>query len=646
MSTAPIWDHCFDSLQASLVLLSLAVLGLFWWRQRQPVPPQPSNYDRYRPDPFNHWDTYPVAGIVPPLDHPVAPWMGRLILPTPDQRTPGDSVLFEIHHQPSQAPPLAGAIVRLQWSQEPAVQAYVQAATQSIQFTQTTIASQRAGRLHPDRLNHWHRVGPLESLAGARPDDNVMVLLREPVLVREPDEEAVENRLTVQIAQEPVQITGCFYTLFTVLERCDPEDDRFTVRHFNQQSGQFDGTAEVIRIPQVVADRDGIFRSTNQGLEQSPLNRAGWYGYGARDIHGTFVVQALEPRALTRLEPDEIILGVEAGLQYIHQQNWADTGGRKGTWRSTLLDPLAQDVPAALASWQAGDRALVIHLYGGMRGEQKDERGWLGLVTGHFAYGQATVVRDPLSDELRFEIEYQQIYAHNADGIIAGAMTWANYMGDLQRGWLGDRPVSDLIIQWDVITQDYEFDGLKLSPLGELLRELNYEMALCRTGGGTGATIVTPARSCVQNSNQALYRALHNMEQIVQAHPEITFWLYHHPDHPQTARFHQLVALGRSLERQLLPLGFVRRDWQNKTDELASLTQPEPRLQTLLRALETWRTMLPRLAHDEMASLLLKQGAKLWVIRTNQIGGLNPDILPLAPTTLLGDRSRQSNQPL
>ena len=31
--------------------------------------------------------------------------------------------------------------------------------------------------------------------------------------------------------------------------------------------------------------------------------------------------------------------------------------------------------------------------------------------------------------------------------------------------------------------------------------------------------------------------------------------------------------------------------------------------------------MLPRRAHDEMASLLLKQGARLWFIRTNQVGG-------------------------
>ncbi|NJR63884.1 MAG: hypothetical protein HC769_37060 [Cyanobacteria bacterium CRU_2_1] len=57
-----------------------------------------------------------------------------------------------------------------------------------------------------------------------------------------------------------------------------------------------------------------------------------------------------------------------------------------------------------------------------------------------------------------------------------------------------------------------------------------------------------------------------------------------------------------------------------------------------MAALTTWRTMLPRRAYDELLSLLLKQGAKLWFLRTNQVGGSDPDILPLAPIYLLGNR--------
>jgi len=53
----------------------------------------------------------------------------------------------------------------------------------------------------------------------------------------------------------------------------------------------------------------------------------------------------------------------------------------------------------------------------------------------------------------------------------------------------------------------------------------------------------------------------------------------------------------------------------------------------LLRGLVSWRTMLPRLASDTIVELFLSQGAAMWVLRTNQVGGFDPDIEPVAPTT-------------
>ena len=40
--------------------------------------------------------------------------------------------------------------------------------------------------------------------------------------------------------------------------------------------------------------------------------------------------------------------------------------------------------------------------------------------------------------------------------------------------------------------------------------------------------------------------------------------------------------------------------------------------------------MLPRRAHDKIAKILLVHGAQLWFIRTNQVGGNNQDVKPLA----------------
>ena len=52
----------------------------------------------------------------------------------------------------------------------------------------------------------------------------------------------------------------------------------------------------------------------------------------------------------------------------------------------------------------------------------------------------------------------------------------------------------------------------------------------------------------------------------------------------------------------------------------------------MINALASWRTLLPRLANDVIARIFLQLGATLWVIRTNQVGGHDPDIEPIAPT--------------
>ena len=164
-------------------------------------------------------------------------------------------------------------------------------------------------------------------------------------------------------------------------------------------------------------------------------------------------------------------------------------------------------------------------------------------------------------------------------------------------------------------------------------------MARYRIGDGTGAAIVKPATSCVQDSNQALYVTIKRIEAAIQSNARIQEWLKRHPDHPQTRRFEKLVQLGRSLERQLVPLAIVRSDWQENTQTLAGTRPAENSFKDFLAALTSWRTVLPRRAHDEIAAIFLKHGASVWLLRTNQVGGFDPDIKPIAPTALLGHRT-------
>jgi predicted Abi (CAAX) family protease len=62
-------------------------------------------------------------------------------------------------------------------------------------------------------------------------------------------------------------------------------------------------------------------------------------------------------------------------------------------------------------------------------------------------------------------------------------------------------------------------------------------------------------------------------------------------------------------------------------------TLEEPPLQNLWTGLGSWRTLLPRKASDTIVRVFLKQGAMAWVLRTNQVGGDDPNIEPIIPNT-------------
>jgi hypothetical protein len=53
---------------------------------------------------------------------------------------------------------------------------YVDFLTTDITFSEAAIKSGQTGRVHPTRLNGLKAVGPLESLAGARPTNSIQVV--------------------------------------------------------------------------------------------------------------------------------------------------------------------------------------------------------------------------------------------------------------------------------------------------------------------------------------------------------------------------------------------------------------------------------------------------------------------------------------
>ena len=600
----------------------------------------------------NQIDHYPLQQNLPADRYrPIGDWVGRLILPSSAEVSTADWVWIELYHVPETARELQGQRIRLEWN--PSAQQYVTAVTRKVKFSDAVAASQENGNVHPDRLNGRDNVGPLQSLAGARSLDDVLVTLDTVTIVRE------SGMTRLQIESDPVLQSGRAYGLVKILAPTTQQtfipsacpgplscpSELFQVQHYKTETGRFDGAIETVRIPQQPSDRIGVFASTPQGLDQSPAGQQGWYIYGAQDKKGLFTVQALKPRALFQLQPQKTITDRSHGLDYINTQHWQNTEQKKGTLETVLID--AKDLAKISSNtspngWQAGQQAIVMHLFGG-RGGKSGEAPMVGTVTGHFSYGLATVVQEPLANELQWDVRYQQVYATNVEGIISGNNSWTAYMGDLRRGWLGTRPVSDVLVMLDVI-EDYDFGGIKISLFQEFSRQLQVINARYRIGDGSGAAIVTPATSCVQDANQALFATVQQVRKTVATRPDIQNWLATHPNDPTTVRFRRLIVLGDEVERQLMPLGIVREDWKSNSDALSGTeirsrsfrrTSYQP-TENLLAALTSWRTILPRQTQDELSLLFLKNGAKLWILQTNQVGGNNPDIFPIAPTKAFG----------
>ncbi|WOD37904.1 type II CAAX prenyl endopeptidase Rce1 family protein [Nodosilinea sp. E11] len=605
-----------------------------------------SNYELAQAQPFNRVETYPVQPLpTAPTLRPNGQWMGRLILPSVADYAadPGDWAWFEVWHGD---PALVGQRVKLTWQPTAIAQAYVETVTTDIAFSAQAEQFLARGNVVPERLNGRQQVGPLQSLAGARPRDDVIVRLVDAELTVQAGQPVVHTRL------EPVQITGREYGLVKIIgpdttvsaprptvcpgpAPCPPEF--FQVQFYDRAAQDFTGPIGTVRIPQQPAVNGDRFFSNLRDLEHSPAGRAGWYIYGSRDAEGMFTVQALKPRALLQLVPDQVVIGRTPGLKYIDRQNWRHTPQRQGTLQRVLVSPNGGSPEAARAQWQEGDYALVIHLFGGIGGENSEFIP-LGTVTGHFAYGLARVVREPIADELQFEIQYQQIYAHSSPAVLSGTHDWGSYTGDMQRGWLGIRPISDVVVKLDSLTTPLQLGETRISLFEELLIQTQVIAARYRTGDGTGVAGVTPATSCVQDSNQALFIAMQQVRRRIEEHPEVVRWVIDNIKSPEAQRALQFVALANDLEQLLVPYGVIRADWQNNAESLAGVV-PRGAFTSnngLFAGVLSWQTMMPRWAHDAVARVFLRHGAELWFLRTNMVGGNDPRIEPVPPTTLMG----------
>jgi predicted Abi (CAAX) family protease len=559
--------------------------------------------------PWSRSQSYPLE-LRPRADlyRPSAEWIARLILPSPadlaDPAAPADDwVWIELEQAPADRQAWLGRRLRLRWADQPQLERLVRTVSTDIRFGESARRAAAEFNVVPSRLDGRRDVGPLQSLAGARPADDVIVML----------EQVSVNDGELHISRPPVQISGRWQALVSVIGAADGGPGRagmdlFQVGHFNRASGRFDGATETIRIPALPPDRFGRRLLDPSGLAASPLNPGGWLIQGAPAADGVFTVQALLPHAL--LEPQAIrqLRGTDAALAELRRGTWSAAALRRGSLQSSALVPDGAEPPV----WAPGDRALLMHLFGGIGGEDGEPvRGF--TVTGHFAFGEARVERDPFTGQPVLAIRYHQIYANNPNGIVAGSQHWSAYAGNLQRGWLGTRPFADVLVPLEARVLDAI--GLQAEILA----------ARYRSGDGGGVALVTAATSCVQDSSQALWIALQQLR------------LQGDPEGLEPADRERLRRLGRALDHLLTPFGRVRGDWRaNASLALAAGTGRFQARQRVRDVLLSWRSMLPRGAHDAFATEFLWAGLPLQLLRTNQIPGADPRQAPVAPSILLG----------
>lgn len=620
----------------SFVILTITVVAviLLSFSPKRPQTSIISNYDITGAAPFNQPSYYSLS---PPVSQeiyqPTGTWVGRLILPTKEEISAlnlSDWVWMEVYNASNEQQNLIGKKVIVTWQDNPSLKAYVKLVSTDIKFTHEARQGLLQGNVLPTRLDGRTKVGPLQSLAGARPKDDVIVSLEQVEVVK-----SKKNETILQIASNPLQITGRFYGLVKIIKSASTQEipptcpgsspcpsQLYQVVHYNQKSGKFDGIEEIIRIPQQPIGGNGRYNSTPYKIEKSPANEAGWYIYGDKDIKGVFTVQAIKPRTALLVKPSRQLIGKEAGLNYIDVENWQNTEQQKGQLEQVEIKPEDNKI----SEWKEGDTGLVIHNFGGIGGK-KGELGFLTFPTGHFAYGLAKVIREPLTGELQFDIQYQQIYAHNPEAIIAGKTSWETFLGNLQRGWLGTRPVSDVIIKLDWLN-NYLSKEAGIKPFQQFLEQTEIMMARYRTGDGTGISVVSPGTSCVQDSTQALYIAMEMVKQQLQAHPVTN----------NDVESKAFISFANALEDEIVPFAIVRPDWQENVNRISGVKPTEQffRIERLWAGLLSWQSMIPRRAADQMSRLFLEHGSLLTFIRTNQVGGWQPDIFPVAPTLING----------
>jgi predicted Abi (CAAX) family protease len=554
-------------------------------------------------------------------------WTGRLIMPKPNERKPDGGVWFEVYDAPGGQ--TFSQPIWLTWNpSNPQMKDLFESTVTDINISASDLAHSRTSKdMVPERLNGLKRVSFLESLAGARTDEHA-----EPIrgqLTSDSMEVFIPKaRLagsTLLSDSEPVQIVGKSVMLLRFVQK----SGELTYEAKKWQGSSFSSDSIQVRYQKPASDpMEVASQPTIEGIEKMGINIDGWYAFGD-ETNGSFEVRALEPRAAMMLGKSGVY---PDGKHYINEDNFANTRAQKGRISTAAIQKSKQYEPPR------GARGLLVHVFGGIDGRNGDTPIKIPLTgvkyyTGHFAFGVAEVMTDPFTGQPRLDLEYRQIYANNSQSITSGANKWHSYSGSLRRGWMYSRAISDAVIWHPALSRTYQINGQPFNPLEGLLQELSIMAARFRSGDGAGSAKVTDITSCAQDSNQAAFIGLIQFLNWTKDSDEVKRLIASRSSNPEGQMLSDLKDIAEEYQRDVIGFAGLRPNWRNAAEarkERLVVQRVPPNRGSVIAAIASRNFISPDWANKAVLNLFYKYGALEWFVRTNQVGGLKPNITPTA----------------
>lgn len=560
---------------------------------------------------------------------PISPWVGRLILPAPEEVTAKareneavwavDSVKFEVLQ--SENPALIGKTIWLSWADvfkngrnlrelvsyhmSKPVKAEAKILADMSQEPGKSFGSYGEGDIAPLRLHQWSQkgsnkiVGPLTSIAGYHYEDDMIVSFESSDLIQMDDE-------VFHLAGWPTAVSGSQTALVRFIES-DEASNTYEVEVFNSNTGEFERNAELTEIEFSAAriNSDGSPSFNTAKLFDPKLNETGYYIYGDFDQSDSFIVKALEPLVLTRpaseLPPateKEILEGVWEGM------DWTPPIFRRSreAWKRKFIkrkgDAIVQKIgPKNLT---IGDKGMAVHIFGGVGGENGD--GQVLFRSGHASFGSFEVTKHPASGLPWIKLKYHQVYGNGAQAIPPVTSMYHYYAGSIRFGWAFHRPMSDVLVHSDFFEHSIELkNGGFITPLDGLVDALEEMMHGYRIGFGKLVSIVNPVTSCVQDSALALVLATERFKKYAKYPKEMK----------------DLVEFVEAIRARSYTGIAKRSDWVDYINE--GLRAPSTGWRIPATILTTPITLTPRFAFDMIVRLLKSRANAGQQIFTNQI---------------------------